>query len=95
MEDKNGKTIYKGDLLKTYHFTGVHRKKHYIYHVAVDRGGVLFAIPVRELEPSLAGHGGVCQIQCLGRNVEIISGYGPPPALSFEDRPKVESELSS
>jgi hypothetical protein len=94
MEDKNGRTIYPGDLLKTYHFTGIHHKKHYLYHVAVQREGVLLAIPVSELEPSLIGQGGVCPIDQLGRDVEIISGYGPPPALSFEDRTKMKQELS-
>jgi hypothetical protein len=93
MEDKNGRTIYRGDLLKTYHFTGSRHKKHYIYHVAVKRGEVLFAIPVSELEPTLVNCGGICPIQHLGKDVEIIQGYGPPPALSFEDRPK--SRLSN
>ena len=49
--DKNDLPIRSGDLLRTFHFVGSRRRKHYLYHV-IRRSllnGRLEAVPVSEL----------------------------------------------
>ena len=88
--DMNGRPIHPGDLLRTYHFTGARRKKHYLYHVVVQEPTGLFLVPTSHLEPSMRNGGGRCPLNAYADTwqSEIISGYGPVPYLSYEDRPK-------
>jgi hypothetical protein len=96
--DKHGRQIHKGDLLKTFHFTGARRKKYFLYHTVVDREGVLYIVPTAELEPTCANQGGTCMVEAIirsGADIEIISGYGPGDILNFEDRPTVRSSAAT
>jgi hypothetical protein len=93
--DKNGVPIHEGDLIRTPHYIGGRRKQHYLYHVAVEREGVLFMIPTSHLVPDLVKGGGACRLDIgireYGSTAEVISGHGPAPYLSYEDRPKQKS----
>jgi hypothetical protein len=96
--DKHGRQIHKGDLIKTFHFTGARRKKYFMYHTAVEREGVLYMVPIADLEPTCANQGGTCRVEAIiraGADIEIISGYGPGDILNFEDRPKVRSSAAT
>lgn len=84
--DKNGYQICKGDLLRSYHF-GRGKGTRYLYHVAVEERGFIYAIPTCHLEPTCVSGGGKCLLSQVGE-VEIISGYGPAPILEYRDRPK-------
>ena len=42
IRDKNGVLIEEFDVLKVFHFIGAHRKKHYMYKVAVMWNGKLY-----------------------------------------------------
>lgn len=88
LHDKNGRPIYPGDLLKTYHFTGARRKRHYLYHTAVYKDGAMHMVPTSHLQPEEVKGGGSCLLQYGMHDTEIILGYGPGAYLSFEDRPK-------
>lgn len=50
--DVNGREIFVGDLLRSYHYTGARRSKQYLYHLVIehDQGGMLspVAVPVEE-----------------------------------------------
>lgn len=88
--DKNGVPVYPGDLIKTFHYTGSRKKKHYLYHTVVNKEGYLFMVPTSHLEPSLAKDGGVCLLRIgLTEDCEIISGMGPDlDWLPFDERPR-------
>ena len=73
--DANGFPIAPGDLIRSFHFIGARRKRHYLYHTVVMRDGELWMIPTCHLEATKTGGGGDCRIwerQLAGR--EIISG---------------------
>lgn len=77
--DKNGREIKDGDLIRQPHFRGARRKQFYIYHVAVDRGGRLYGVPVSELSPTVKARDGGGTFILTGdilKAVEIIDGYG-------------------
>ena len=88
--DKKGVPIYAGDLLRTFHFTGARKKRYYLYHTAVREGDYLYMVPTSHLEPSLVNGGGKCLLKYGHPEVEseVISGYGPDPCVSYEDRPR-------
>ena len=89
--DCRGVPIYPGDLLRTPHFRDSRRRKRYLYHVAVMYEGGMKMISVRDLEPTLAGHGGSAWLDDgLAADAEIIDGHGPDGCLSFHDRPRVK-----
>jgi hypothetical protein len=87
--DMNGREICRGDLLRSYHFTGARRKKHYLYHVAVMMEHGFDMVPVSHLDPINRNSGGKCLLSPeMAAFCEIIHGHGPGDTLSFEDRPK-------
>ncbi len=89
--DKHGIPICIGDLIRSPHYIGPRNKMHYLYHVIVKEKGTLFMVPTSHLEPSLRDGGGKCPLMSACSDTwaaEIISGYGPDPILSFEDRPR-------
>ena len=93
--DARGIPIYPGDLLRTPHYVGARRKQHYLYHVIVRDGEYLYMVPTAHLEPTLVNGGGKCLLK-YGMDKErtrIISGYGPNPFLTFEDRPRIATAL--
>ncbi len=95
LHDMNGVPIYPGDLLRTFHFTGARRKRHWLYHVAVNEiGGRLRMVPTSHLaDPS--GGGACLMSDAMARECEIISGHGPGDILSFEDRLRVKITVSA
>ena len=88
--DINGVPIHKGDLLRTFHFAGARKKKYYLYHTVVEEEGELFMVPTSHLEPSLRDGGGKCLLKYGGTECEVISGYGPEPYISYDDRPRIK-----
>jgi hypothetical protein len=88
--DKNGVPVCPGDLIRTFHYTGARRKKHYLYHVAVSEGSDLLMVPTCFLEPTMRNEGGdyLPKYGGMDPTSEVIHGYGPGDVLSFEDRPK-------
>lgn len=88
--DRKGIPIYKGDLIRSPHFIGARRKMYYLYHVVVDANGTLMLVPASHLEPSCVADGGICPLDVLPDSwaAEIISGYGPEPYLSYDERPR-------
>jgi hypothetical protein len=88
--DKNGIPIHKGDLLRSPHFIGPRRKQYYLYHVVVQEPDGVFLVPASHLEPTMKKDGGICHLDALSDSweAEIISGYGPEPYLSYDDRPR-------
>ena len=93
--DKKGVPLCKGDLIRSPHYIGRRRKQHYLYHVVVEESGVLFLVPTAHLEPTMRSGGGKCPLTIYSDTwaCEVISGYGPDPYLSFEDRPKRKGGL--
>lgn len=85
VRDVRGFPICPGDLLRTPHFRGARRKQYYLYHVAVMKDGHLYAVPTQNLEPTMSNSGGTCLVKDLPP-VTILSGFGPAPAIHFEDR---------
>lgn len=83
--DKNGRLIYEGDLLRTFHFKPANRRLpyQYLYHLVVQnplRGGdFLEAVPVQQY--ALGGDGGCFWIRKDEKEAEIIDG----PCLRDED----------
>ena len=91
--DKNGRKIEPGDLLKTFHFRNANRRKgiDYLYHVAIEKDGRLWAEPVCNLNQKHrdSKQGGGCLMSVFDRTSEIIYGYGSPGTMNhFKDRPK-------
>lgn len=41
--DKRGIEIEPGDILKVFHFVGARRKRYYMYKMAIEVGGELYA----------------------------------------------------
>jgi hypothetical protein len=90
LHDMNGIPIYPGDLLKSFHFVGRRRKRHYVYHTAVFKGGAMRMVPTCHLEPTKVSGGGACLMdQALMNHAEVISGHGPGDCLDHTDRKKV------
>lgn len=90
--DMHDVPIYPGDLLRSFHFTGVHNKRWYLYHTAVNRNGSLYMVPVAHLEPTQISGGGDCWLhQKMADTVEVIQGYGPGKCLDYTERPTRET----
>lgn len=87
-QDVKGIPICPGDLLRSFHYIGARRKRHFLYHVAVLENDTLFAVPTSHLEPTKRNDGGKCRVKDMCDHTEIIHGYGPMPYISFEDRPR-------
>lgn len=90
--DKNGRQIFPGDLLKTFHFKHAQRSKGnaYLYHVATVANGLLMATDVSWLHEADKGGHGQCQVKHMGQT-EIIYGYGDGQNY-WRDRPKRKGE---
>ena len=59
LRDINGRKVYPGDLLRSFHFrAGRRRQKFYLYHVVVEEGEYLYAVPACYLNPSTKQTGG-------------------------------------
>jgi hypothetical protein len=86
--DTRGVPIYEGDLIRSLHFIGARRKRHWMYHVVVKTGDHLELVPTSHLVPSLIKDGGRCRLSTNLAGAEVIHGSGPDPYLSFEDRPR-------
>ena len=93
--DMHGYPIYPGDLVRTFHFAGRRRRKHYLYHVIVfefdsTRGhGYLRMVPAQSLEPTLAKQGGNPLLSdSLARECEIVAEATVGDWLTLEDRPR-------
>lgn len=80
--DKNGRPIYEGDLLKTFHFRCANRRlpHQYLYHLVVSDQGRFRVVPVRSF--SLGSDGGSFWITKDLDDSEIIDG----PSLFDEKR---------
>ncbi len=48
-EDKNGKPVTRGSVIKLFHFTGRRRKKHYMYKVIDYIEGQWYGIDITSL----------------------------------------------
>jgi hypothetical protein len=93
--DCHGIPIHSGDLLRALHFIGARRKRHYLYHTAVNRDGQWWAIPTCHLEPSKVAGGGDCWLHDeRAANSEIISGVDKG-GLDFTRRSKRPVEHAS
>lgn len=81
-KDKNGRPIYEGDLLKTFHFKCANRRlpHQYLYHLVVWDEPRCRAVPVQSF--SLGSDGGSFYISTDYHGLEIISG----PSLFDEKR---------
>lgn len=93
--DINGVPIYRGDLIRTFHFRGPRRRIWYLYHVAVLKDGRLELAPTSHLEPTKIGGGGRCmasQSLLNDNKAEVISGSGPDGCLCFIDRPRRKTD---
>lgn len=99
MHDKNGRPIYQGDLLRTFHFRGKRRKAYWLYHVVVISGDHLDMVPTCHLEPTEKARrngGGRCRLEPeRAAEAEIIDGYGGPDRLHFAARPKTKGKVRS
>jgi hypothetical protein len=89
--DLKGIPFYPGDLVKHYHYTGARNKKYYMYHVIANVDGILYAIPTSHLEPTRVKGGGQVPLKWANfAEPEIISGHGPEPYLTYEERPRID-----
>jgi hypothetical protein len=89
--DSKGYPIYKGDLIRSFHFRGANKRIHYLYHVVVEEDEVLYMVPTSHIEPTCVSGGGKCLLKYAGFSpIEIISGHGPGDILIWYDRPKRE-----
>lgn len=88
--DLKGVPIFPGDLLRTFHFIGSRRKRHYLYHTVVNEDGYLCMVPTCWLETPLQKGGGKAMLKYMHpeKESEVIAGNGPEPYLSYEDRPR-------
>ena len=96
--DSRGVPIYPGNLLRTYHFRDRNGMNNSLYHTAVCRDGVMWAIPVQELEPTKAGQGGCCLLSdSIASEMRIISDYTMvrSEVMDYKDRPRVKREITS
>ena len=94
--DKRGIPFCEGDLVRSPHFIGARNKMHYLYHVIVEENGVLYMVPTSHLVSRFANYGGKCPLNAIYSDAwaaEIISGYGPEPYLSFDDRPRRKRQV--
>jgi hypothetical protein len=82
--DSHGIPILVGDMIRTFHFFGRRRKRHYLYHGVRLREGVMELVPVHEC---ITGEhdGGCCWLKSMCNNVgemlnegEIVVGYPYP-----------------
>jgi hypothetical protein len=93
--DQKGVRICEGDLLRSYHFTGSRKKKHYLYHGIVrnNKYGVLEMVPVAELCGSKPD-GGRCWLLAIVKNgyadAEIIHGRSYENRLRDKQPPPTE-----
>lgn len=91
--DSRGVPIYPGDLVRSLHFLGRRRQRHYLYHVAVwsERHQCVEMVPTSHLEPTMRGQGGQCFLGVYlehAADAEVIAGHGPGGCLDYQDRPK-------
>lgn len=84
--DKNERPIASGDLLRTFHFIGARRKRHYLYHTALVRNGKWWMVPTDHMDPTKIKGGGDCLIG-EGSDTEIIDGIDDN-GVFFSDRPR-------
>jgi hypothetical protein len=85
--DKNRYPIYKGDLLKVFHFIGQRNKKYYMYKVVTEVDGCLCAVDVADLVLRPANpHRYSIEALGLEENIEIVQGSGPGDFYCFEQR---------
>jgi hypothetical protein len=91
ISDKNGYPICKGDLIRTFYFTGARGKKHYLYHTIVEENGHLMMVPTSHLEPTLVNRGGKCALKAVAQSndMEIISEHDPREIVIWHERPKI------
>jgi hypothetical protein len=77
--DKNGIPILEGDLLRSYHFTGARKRKHYLYKKAIwlkspyFPDGGLHAVAIDDLDMKPLEECHRCKISHL-KYVEVIDG---------------------
>jgi hypothetical protein len=87
--DKNGRPIERGDVLKVYHFTGLRRKRHYMYKQALGpwttRDGTTY---MRFGHLDLGDEHYVEPTGRILKDYEIVQSID----CKFEDRPKRPSQ---
>jgi len=89
--DCKGVPIYPGDLVRSLHFIGARRKRHYLYHVAVFNTveQCMEMVPTVYLEPTTPNQGGRYWLdQNMADGAEVIHGFGPGDCLDYTDRKK-------
>lgn len=84
--DAKGYPVFAGDVLKVFHFRGARRKKYYMYKVAKEWQGKLWAFNVSELATNGGESCHKCRMETLGF-FQIVDGYDPD-GIYFEDRKK-------
>lgn len=90
--DKHGREIMLGDVLKVFHFTGIRRKRHFMYKHVTERATLGTANPKPAFKLShlnLRPESYYWEI-IDGRHLEdyeIVQGFGDSYA-PFDDRPK-------
>lgn len=93
--DSKGYPIHPGDLVRSFHFVGVRKRRHWLYHVAVEsETGHMEMVPTSELSPSRRGRGGrfwLTQDYADSMEMLILSGSGPGDFYDFEQRARVRS----
>lgn len=89
--DKNGYEIRPGDVLKVYHFTGARRKQYFMYKIAHEIDGFLYAAHLHNIykDGGISKHNSYAMPRTGGylADYEIIEGYSEPEG-SFENRKK-------
>lgn len=88
--DIKGYPICPGDLVRTYHFTGMRNKIHYLYHVATMDTYGLRMLPTAQLGIPKDNGGSYYpkQSDLDGLSALILSGHGPGDCTAYYDRPK-------
>ena len=82
--DKNGREILPFDTLKIYHFTGIRRKKHFMYKFVSGFDGRF--LKVEHLDSKRETYH-LLMDDKKNQDIEIVQGYGHD-GKSFEDRVK-------